>query len=339
MTPIQTRALGRTSVEVSALSFGAAPIGNFRTSFTQSGAEDMIRDAWESGIRYFDTAPSYGNGLSEHRVGHALYGHDRADFTLSTKAGYVLRRRSHASVDAGLWVEPAPFEAAFDYSYEGVMRSVESSLDRLLTDHLDIVFMHDVDRYTHGAHQPEAFEEAVRKGFPALEKLRDEGVVRAIGFGVNEADVCAEAMRRVDVDCFLLAGRYTLLEQDPLDALLFNCAEQGIGIVLGGVYNSGILATGAIPNAHFNYGPAPALILEKTSRIEAVCTKYGVPLAAAALQFASAGPAVASICIGSRTPAQQQQTVDLLNTRIPPQLWAELRDLGLVRSDAPVPMA
>lgn len=337
MTVAEKGRLGGTDVPVTAFAFGAAPIGNFRYSVSHTEAQQLVHAAWEHGIRYFDTAPSYGNGLSEHRLGHALYEYPRGELTISTKVGYVLEPRRGRRQDSGLWVDPAPFNTRFDYSYDGIMRCVESSLDRLLVDTIDIAFIHDTDRYTHGDHQAEMFKQAVDEGFPALAELRSQGVVRAIGFGVNEAEVCVAAANSTEPDCFLLAGRYTLLEQDPLDDLMPICDERQIGIVLGGVYNSGILATGPIESAHFNYGPAPAEVRERAARLEKVCQRHGVPLPAAALQFAYAHPAVASICIGSRNPSQLARSVELFHTPIPADLWEELRREGLLRADAPIP--
>ncbi|NLU71422.1 aldo/keto reductase [Streptomyces sp. HNM0575] len=331
------RRLGRTAVRCTAMSFGAAPIGNFLRPFSDSSATDMVSQAWDLGMRYFDTAPLYGHGLSEHRLGHALRGYEREHYVVSTKVGRRLKPAKPGTFDSGLWVQPAPFSASYDYSYDGVMRSVEESLHRMLTDHVDVLLMHDVDRYTHGDAQPEMFRQAVDDGFRALVKLREEKVVSAIGFGVNEADICLEALRQTDADCMLLAGRYTLLEQDPLDELLPLCESREVGVILGGVYNSGILATGAVEGAKFNYGPAPREMRERTERIHAVCREHDVPLPAAALQFAAAHPAVTSVCIGSRSPEQQNNSAVLFESEIPDALWSDLAAAGLLREDAPTP--
>lgn len=333
----QKRKVGRTDVEVTTISFGAAPIGNFLRPFTDADARAMVDQSWDLGVRYFDTAALYGHGLSEYRLGHALRERDRDEYVLSTKVGRVLRPAPNSSFDSGLWVDVPPMAAEYRYTYDGVMRAFEDSLQRLMTDHVEIVLMHDVDRYTHGAAQPEMFATAVDDGFRALVELRDQGVVKAIGFGVNEADVLAQAIRRTDSDAALLAGRYTLLEQQPLDDLLPLCQERGIGIILGGVYNSGVLATGPRKGAKFNYGPAPAEILELAGRLEEICTQHDVPLPAAAIQFAAAHPAVASVCIGSRTQAQQADTAAFFGIDIPAELWNDLREHGLIRNDAPTP--
>jgi D-threo-aldose 1-dehydrogenase len=200
-----------------------------------------------------------------------------------------------------------------------------------------MLFIHDCDHYTHGAAQTELFRQAVVSAFPALESLRDQGVVRAIGFGVNETDVMVEAVKATDVDICLLAGRYTLLEQEPLDTLFPLCAERGIGIVLGGVYNSGVLATGPVDGARFNYGPAPAEIMAKAADLEQVCRKHGVALPAVAVQFAYAHPVVTSICLGARNRSQQVRNAELFESPVPQQVWADLRDAGLIRDDAPTP--
>lgn len=339
MKPSERRNLGRSGVEVTTLAFGAAPIGNFIQPFTDTQAREMVDQAWDQGVRYFDTAALYGHGLSEYRLGHALRERPREEYVLSTKVGRVLRPAAPGTFDAGLWQDTPPMATVYDYSYDGVLRSFEDALQRLMTDHVEIVYMHDIDRYTHGDAQGEYFKTAVEDGFRALVRLRDEGAVRAIGIGVNEADVLAEAVRRTDSDAVLLAGRYTLLEQEPLDDLMPLCVERGIGVVLGGVYNSGILATGPREGAKFNYGPAPRSVMRQVGRLEDVCRRHDVPLPAAALQFAAAHPAVASVCIGSRTQSQQAGTAEFLQLAIPPELWADLRAEGLIRADAPTPDA
>ncbi|ART71835.1 pyridoxal 4-dehydrogenase [Mycobacterium dioxanotrophicus] len=332
-----TRVHERSGLEFTAIGYGGAPIGNFNGVFTDAEARELVDLAWDQGMRYFDTAPGYGNGLSEYRLGHALRDRDRTDTVLSTKVGRVLRPEIDAPTSNGQYLEIPPFVAEFDYSYDGVMRAVEQSMQRMLTDRFDMLFIHDCDHYTHGAAQPELFRQAVVSAFPALESLRDQGVVRAIGFGVNETDVMVEAVKATDVDICLLAGRYTLLEQEPLDTLFPLCAERGIGIVLGGVYNSGVLATGPVCGARFNYGPAPAEIMAKAADLEQICRKHGVALPAVAVQFAYAHPVVTSICLGARNRSQQVRNAELFESPVPQQVWADLRDAGLIRDDAPTP--
>jgi D-threo-aldose 1-dehydrogenase len=332
------RAFGRAGFDVTPISYGAAPIGNIFRPIQEADAQALIAHAWSAGVRYFDTAPMYGHGLSEHRLGHGLLHRERSEYVTSTKVGRRLLPRPRGTFDTGIWVDTAPFEAVFDYSYDGVMRGFEDSLQRMCTDRVDIAFIHDIDAYTHGpVDQPARFEEAMKGAYPALLKLREEGVVRAIGVGVNEVGPLVVAAKQGDFDCFLIAGRYTLLDQDPLDELLPICEERGIAVVLGGVFNSGILATGATDGAKFNYSAAPQEMLEKVQRLQSVCERYGVPLGAAAVQFAAAHPAVASVCLGSRTTEQQQLGYDWFATEIPSDLWTDLRKEGLIREDAPTP--
>jgi D-threo-aldose 1-dehydrogenase len=334
----ETRPFGRVGFPVTVAGYGGAPIGNLFRPITEDVAQALVADAWGAGIRFYDTAPLYGHGLSEHRVGHALLHRPRAEYVLATKVGRRLYPQERGTFDTEAWVEAGPFRSQFDYGYDAVLREVEDSLHRLCTDRVDILFIHDCDTYTHGAAaQPLRFREAMDGAYPALARLRDEGVVKAIGIGVNEAEVCYAAISEADLDCILLAGRYTLLEQDPLDDLMPACAERGIAVVLGGVFNSGILATGPVAGAKFDYGPAPAHILEKVGAIQAVCARYDVPLPAAAVQFAAAHPAVASLLIGARTIEQQHQNASYFSHPIPGRLWEDLRSAGLIREDAPTP--
>jgi D-threo-aldose 1-dehydrogenase len=334
-----TKVNARSGLTFTALSYGGAPIGNFNGVFSDADAQDMVSQAWDQGIRYFDTAPGYGNGLSEHRLGHALRRRDRKELVLSTKVGRVLTPTLDAPSTNGQYLDIPPFVAGYDYSYDGVMRAVEQSLQRMLTDHFDALFIHDCDRYTHGSAAPELFHQAIVSAFPALESLREQQVVKAIGFGINETDLMIEAVKATDVDVCLLAGRYTLLEQEPLDELFPICEEQGVGIVLGGVYNSGVLATGPISGARFNYAPADANILAKAAQLQDVCRRHDVPLPAVALQFAYAHPVVVSACIGARNEKQQTRNAELFESTVPGDLWDDLRATNLIRSDAPTPQS
>jgi D-threo-aldose 1-dehydrogenase len=334
-----TKVNARSGLTFTALSYGGAPIGNFNGVFSDADSQDMVSQAWDQGIRYFDTAPGYGNGLSEHRLGHALRRRDRKELVLSTKVGRVLTPTLDAPSTNGQYLDIPPFVAGYDYSYDGVMRAVEQSMQRMLTDHFDALFIHDCDRYTHGSAAPELFHQAIVSAFPALESLREQQVVKAIGFGINETDLMIEAVKATDVDVCLLAGRYTLLEQEPLDELFPICEEQGVGIVLGGVYNSGILATGPISGARFNYAPADANILAKAGQLQDVCRRHDVPLPAVALQFAYAHPVVVSACIGARDEKQQTRNAELFESSVPGELWDDLRAADLIRSDAPIPQS
>lgn len=331
------RRIGRTGPDVTFAGFGAVQVGNLFRFVTEEESRQVIDAAWDAGLRYFDTAPLYGFGLSELRIGQALRWRDRDDFVLSSKVGRVLEPGRCAPQDAAPWVRPAAFRPVYDYSYDGTMRAFEQSLQRLALERMDICFIHDIDVWTHGNRQPEMFDQAMNGAWKALARLKDEGVLKAIGVGVNEWQVCRDALLRRDFDCFLLAGRYTLLEQDALDGFFPLCRERGASVIVGGGFNSGILATGAVPGARYNYHEAPPEILARVAGIEAVCRGFDVPLQAAALQFVTAHPAVASFVTGTRSAEQLRQNVGWLTTSIPAGFWAQLKHDGLLRADAPTP--
>ncbi|PYD48165.1 aldo/keto reductase [Novacetimonas pomaceti] len=339
MNPDEKRKFGRTGLEVTAFAFGTAPLGNFLHEVGEDDAQEMIGHAWDAGVRFYDTAPMYGHGLAELRLGQALRWKRRDDFVLASKVGRVLHPARRADIDFAPWSNAAPNTMAFDYSYDGTMRAFEDSLQRLALERIDMLFIHDIDRFTQGDAQPEVFAQAMDGCWRALERLRDQGVVRAIGVGVNEWEVCYDAIRQRDFDCCLLAGRYTLLEQDALDRFLPLCEKQGVAVVVGGGFNSGILATGAVQGAKYNYAPAPAPVMERVARIEAICHAYDVPLPAAALQFVVAHPAIPTFCAGTRTVAQLEQNLRWFRHPIPGGFWHELKERGLLREDAPVPVA
>ncbi|WP_171180130.1 aldo/keto reductase [Ruegeria sp. HKCCD8929] len=337
MNPHTKVKFGRVDLEVTSFGFGTAPIGNIFREIDEETSDAMIQSAWDAGVRYYDTAPMYGHGLSELRTGQGLRWKNRDDYVLSSKVGRVLKPARRSEINFEPWTNAAPFTMHFDYSYDGVMRSFEDSLQRLALERMDICFIHDIDVFTRGADQPEVFEQAMDGAWKALESLRDQGVVKAIGVGVNEWEVCHAALERRDFDCFLLAGRYTLLEQEALDKFLPLCEERGAAVVVGGGFNSGILATGAKEGAKYNYAPAPDDIMEKVRKIEAVCAEYNVPLPAAALQFVVAHPAVPTFMAGTRTVAQLMQNLKWFSHDIPAQFWVDLKTKGLLRDDAPVP--
>ncbi len=337
MKPFERRKFGRTDLEVTAFAFGAAPIGNIFREIDEHTSDAMIQHAWDAGVRFYDTAPMYGHGLSELRVGHSLRWKDRDDFVLASKVGRVLKPEKRSKIDFDPWVNAAPFDMVFDYSYDGTMRAFEDSLQRLALERMDICFIHDIDVFTRGDEQPDVFKQAMDGAWKALSRLRDEGVVKAIGVGVNEWEVCHEALKQRDFDGFLLAGRYTLLEQDSLDLFLPLCEERNAAVVVGGGFNSGILATGAVAGAKYNYAPAPAEILDKVRAIEAVCRDHDVPLPAAALQFVVAHPAIPAFCAGTRTVGQLQQNLEWFSHPISSEFWIELKSKGLLREDAPTP--
>lgn len=337
MQPDAKVKFGRVDLEVTAFGFGTAPVGNIFREIDEGTSDDMFQSAWDHGVRYFDTAPMYGHGLSELRTGHSLRWKNRDDFVLSSKVGRVLKPARKADIDYAPWTNAGRFTMHFDYSYDGVMRSFEDSLQRLNLERMDICFIHDIDTFTRGPDQPEVFRQAMDGAWRALSDLRDQRVVTAIGVGVNEWQVCQAALEQRDFDCFLLAGRYTLLEQEALDSFLPLCEARGAAVVVGGGFNSGILATGAVEGAKYNYAPAPAEIMDRVRRIEAVCARHDVPLPAAALQFVVAHPAIPTFMAGTRTVAQLEQNLAWFSHPIPADFWAELKALGLLRDDAPVP--
>ncbi|MEM9550240.1 MAG: aldo/keto reductase [Pseudomonadota bacterium] len=328
---------GRVDLEVTAFGFGTAPIGNIFREIDEETSESMIQTAWDRGVRYYDTAPMYGHGLAELRTGQGLRWKNRDDLVLSSKVGRILKPARRAEIDFAPWTNAAPFTMHFDYSYDGTMRAFEDSLQRLGLERMDICFIHDIDRFSRGDEQPEVFKQAMDGSWKALEQLRSEGTVKAIGVGVNEWEVCHEALKQRDFDCFLLAGRYTLLEQDALNAFLPLCEERGAAVVVGGGFNSGILATGAVEGAKYNYAPAPAEIMDKVAKIEQVCADHSVPLPAAALQFVVAHPAVPSFIAGTRTVEQLEKNLDWFSHPIPDAFWSDLKSKGLLREDAPTP--
>jgi D-threo-aldose 1-dehydrogenase len=304
-TGIPTVSLGRTALRVSRLGLGTAPIGNLYNDVPAEDARAAIRAALGAGVTLFDTAPLYGAGLSERRVGEALADAPRASYVLSTKVGRRI-------LPDGAVV--------FDWTRNGILRSVEESLGRLGLDRIDIALVHDPDD-----HEREAIEVA----FPTLIELREQGVISAVGAGMNQWEKLSRFVERHDLDCLLLAGRYTLLEQTSLP-LLRQCAERGVGVMLGGVFNSGILATGAQPGAKYNYADAPLEILDRVRQIAHICAKHGVPLPHAALRFALSHPAVTTLIVGAVSPAEVVANVAGLRATVPPALWDDLQRAGLI---------
>ncbi len=339
--PFEPMPIGRTGLAPTRLGFGTAEIGGLFRAVSDAEAARVIDHAWQIGIRYFDSAPLYGYGNAERRLGASLRGRSRDDFVVSTKVGRLLvpvdevapgadiDRQSRDGVDDAHYAGTPAVRVVFDYSADGVMGSVEDSLGRLGLDRVDILYIHDPDDH---------WEDAIRGAYPALDRLRAEGVVRAIGAGMNQAEMLARFAREGDFDVFLVAGRYTLLDQAALADLLPLCVEKGISVVVGGVMNSGILADPR-PGAMFNYAPAPPELVERAQRLRAVCERYGVALRAAAIQFPLAHPAVAALAAGVRTSEHLDDYPRLMATPIPDDLWAELRAEGLIQPGSPVPAA
>jgi len=341
MRATDTRPLGRTGLPVTVLGLGTATLGNLYTHVTDDDAHATLMAAVDGGINFIDTAPFYGHGWSEHRVGEALRQVPRDRVVVSTKVGRLLRPKDPAAgIAKAVFATVLPFEPVFDYSYDGVMRSFEDSLQRLGTHRIDVLLLHDVDRWTHGSQEnvDRRVREVMEGGYRALIKLRESGAVKAIGAGLNEWDSCQKLAEISDLDCFLLAGRYTLLEQESLKSFLPLCAKKGIGIFLGGPYNTGILATGAVPGAYYDYAPAPPDILDRVGKIEAVCRRHNVALASAALQFPLAHPVVASVIPGAKSAAEVRRNVATIAASIPTDLWAELKHEKLIDPSVPTPL-
>lgn len=315
------------------LSLGCAQLGNLYRAIPDTQARVTADAAWNAGIRYFDTAPHYGLGLSERRLGEALAARPRDQYVLSTKVGRLLEPlpapKTPMDTDGEGFDVPATHRRVWDFSRDGVLRSLEESLGRLRLDRVDIVYLHDPDDHYH---------DVLRHAYPALEELRGQGVVTAIGAGMNQTQMLTDFARNTDMDLLMLAGRYSLLEQPALDALLPLCEQRGIALVAAGVFNSGLLARRRpAPGAKYNYADAPPELARRALRIAEICERHGSSLPAAALAFPLGHPAVVSVCIGARSPEQVRRNAELLQARPPADLWTELKTAGLLRPDAPVP--
>jgi D-threo-aldose 1-dehydrogenase len=340
MDPLARRRLGRTDVQLTQLGFGGAGLGDLFSFVPEDVAGATLAAAWEEGIRYYDTAPWYGLGQSEHRYGRALYRQPRKDFVLSTKVGRTLHAVHDAeNFDRGMWSGGLPFRVQFDYSYDGVMRSFEDSLQRLGLPRIDLLVIHDLDfAYHRRIERVTAYlTELHNGGWRALQELKRAGRIGGIGAGINELGMIPRMLDLMDLDFFLVAIPYTLLEQQVLDAEFPRCAAEGVGFVIGGVFASGILATGAVPGAKCNYADATPAQMDKVRRIEAVCARHKVPLPAAALQFPLGHASVASVIPGALAPEHVRRNVAAFRHPIPADLWAELKHEGLLRADAPTP--
>jgi D-threo-aldose 1-dehydrogenase len=321
--------LGRSSAHVTTLSFGAAALGNLYSPVTDSVAYLSVNAAWDAGIRSFDTAPHYGLGLSERRLGDALRKRPREDYTISTKVGRILEPENPVAGDdlANGFAVPATHRRRWDFSAAGIERSLTESLERLGLDRVDIVYLHDPDDFG---------DQVLREAYPALERLRDQGVVRAIGAGMNQSAMLTRIVRDTDVDVVLLAGRYTLLDQSGLDDLLPEAEARGVSVVIGGVFNSGLLAR-PHRGATFDYGAVPEDVLTRATRMKVVCGRHNVPLRAAALQFPFGHHAVSSVLIGARSPEEVRDAVAMATDPVPHIVWRELRDFGLLPDHVPTP--
>jgi D-threo-aldose 1-dehydrogenase len=321
---------GEARIDVGGLALGCSQLGNLYRAVSDEDARATLDTAWELGIRYFDTAPHYGLGLSERRVGAGLAARPRDAYVLSTKVGRLLEPVEVVEgLDDDGFVVPATHRRVWDFSRDGIRRSLSESLERLGVGRVDIVYLHDPDDH---------WDEILETGYPALDELRAEGVVAAVGAGMNQSPMLADLVRHTDVDVVMLAGRYTLLEQDSLDDLLPVCEERGVAIVVAGVFNTGLLARPHPPeDARYDYADAPPELVRRARAIAAVCERHGTTLPAAAIAFPLAHPAVVSVCVGARSAEQVERNTALYREPIVPDLWSELKAEGLLREDAPVP--
>ncbi len=329
----EKRRVGQTDLEVTVLGCGGASLAGIFSAVPEDQARATVRHALDAGITYVDTAPQYGLGRSEHLVGEVVRNAAPRP-VISTKVGRLLKPVSLDRQDKGNWIDPLPFDQQYDYSYAGIMRSYEDSLQRLGLERVDILYVHDIGVATHGAEANKPlWQQLVDGGYRALRELRDRGAVRAIGLGVNEWEVLMDAMALGDWDVFLLAGRYTLLEQTALEPFMSACVVRGASVVVGGPFNSGILVGGD----KFNYAKAPEAVVSRVRAIEAVCREFDVPLPAAALQFPLTHPAVCNVLPGPRSPEELDGILQWWDTPIPEGLWTALTDQGLLAPGTPVP--
>jgi D-threo-aldose 1-dehydrogenase len=329
--------IGHRGVRVSPLGFGGAPIGNLYAQVAEADAQATLHVALERGIRYFDTAPFYGHGLSEMRMGRALASRPRDSFVVSTKVGRLITRDESRRDALNDVFAVQGTRSVFDYSREGVQRSFEASLRRLGVTRVDILYLHDIGRLTHGERHEEVLRQALDEALPAMAALRDSGAVDAIGIGVNEQAVCLEVLPHFDLDCIMLAGRYTLLEQQHSTELMTYALAHGVKVLVAGAYNSGLLGPASAPGARYNYGPVDAVTLERARTLYAECAREGVDVGAAALQFPLAHPAVAGVVAGLRSRHEVMSAVTRVRAQLPAALWRRLEDSGLLPQDAYVP--
>lgn len=340
MREIHWQRLDNRGLTFTELGMGTAPLGNLYRAVSEDDAFNTLQKAWDVGCRYFDTAPLYGLGLAETRMNRFLRGKDRDEFVLSTKVGRLMEVcPPDQRTGIGKFFDTPSRREQFDYSYNGIMRSFEFSMERLGVDRVDVLYCHDIDIFNQGSREvmESRMADFLASGYRAMLNLRDQGVIKAIGAGINEWQPAQYMLERCDMDIFLLAGRYTLLEQEALDTFLPLCEERGVGIVLGGPFNSGILATGAVDGAKYNYDDAPPEIMDRVSNIEAVCKSHNVELIDAALRFPLHHPCVVSTIPGAQSVAEVESNASRIGTAVPDALWSDLKNQGLLRQDAPTP--
>ncbi|QRM43212.1 aldo/keto reductase [Rhizobium sp. BG4] len=328
---MKTRRIGKTDLQVTEISFGAAALGGLYRACPRDQAMETLEAAWSADIRYFDVAPWYGLGLGERYVGDFLRAKPENDYVLSSKVGRLLRPVPTGTVPDYSYVDPLSFDADYDYSYDGIMRSVDFSYARLGLNRIDILYVHDIGGYTHGAAKNAVYmKQFLDSGIKALEQLKSSGAIKAFGLGVNEVPVCLDVMRNADIDVILMAGRYTLLDRSAVAELIPLCREKGTSLVVGGVFNSGILATGAVPGAHFDYMAPTPDVAAKVNAMEEIAKRHGVPLAAPALQFPLRDPIVSSVLIGTAKASSVDRNMQLFEPRLPDSIYPEFESQTLV---------
>ena len=334
---MQKRKLGKTDIELSAIGFGGAPIGDLFENLQDENCYKVLENCYESNINHFDTSPYYGNGLSEQRLGYFLKKMPKNKYYVSTKVGRYLTPEKEENINRGKWAGGLNFVPNIDYSYDGVMKSFEQSLDRLGTSKIDVCLIHDVDRYTHGDEVDHYFKIAMSGAYKALTKLKEEKIIKAIGIGVNDADVCKRFAEAGDFDCMLLAGRYTLLDQSALDDCIPIAQERNIGIILGGVFNSGILAKGIGEDITYFYQTIPDNIKKKYNEISIICERYDVSVSSVALQFCYANKNISSMVIGMDREEQINHNISSLSKKVPNDLWQELKNKNIIDERCALP--
>ena len=330
--------LGNTNIQVSALGFGGAPLGELFENLSEENCYNTLKASYESGINIFDTSPLYGYGLSEHRFGNFLKSINRNDFSICTKVGRYLTPEKKEKIDRGIFKGGLNFKPTLDYTYDGVMKSFEQSILRLGLSNIDICLIHDVDRFTHGENVNHFFKIAMDGAYKALKELKDQKLIKAIGIGVNEAEMCTKFAEAGDFDCMVMAGRYTLLDHKvSLESFFPIAKKQNIGIILAGVFNSGILVKGVNENSTYDYGKIPDKIQKKYSEIDKICQEFNVPIAAASLQFCYANDLISTMIIGMDKPEQIQQNLNFLDIKIEKEFWQKLKVNNLIDERAPIP--
>ena len=334
---INKNILGKTGIEVSVIGFGGAPLGDLFENLDDQVCYDTLKKSLNNGINFFDTSPFYGFGLSEHRIGNYLKSIRRKDFVLCTKVGRYMTPENPNRINRGVFKGGLNFSPNLDYSYDGVMKSFEQSLLRLGLSEIDICLIHDVDKWTHGDEVEMYFKEAMNGAYKALEKLKSEKVIKGIGVGLNESDMCARFAEAGDFDCMILAGRYSLLEQGALDVFFPLARQKKIGVILAGVFNSGILIKGVGENSTYDYKGIPDHIAKKYFEIDKICKEFEVPIGAAALQFCNANSVVSTMILGMDNPSQINENINLLNYKIDKEFWLKLIKKQLIDPKSPVP--